>query len=89
MQMLSVYMVCADTLNSVQFTSGELSRADGVGFVFSQRLPCALSAFCSLQSLRSHHPRAPAAPAAPGAKNIQRIVSIFAQLPGHEGVQAN
>ncbi|OLQ07836.1 hypothetical protein AK812_SmicGene8705 [Symbiodinium microadriaticum] len=25
----------------VQFTSGELSRADGVGFVFSQRLPCA------------------------------------------------
>lgn len=25
----------------VQFTSGELSRADGVGFVFSPRLPCA------------------------------------------------
>eukprot|EP00438_Fugacium_kawagutii_P009148 Skav206189 [mRNA] locus=scaffold1844:147390:148169:- [translate_table: standard] len=25
----------------VQFTAGELSRADGVGFVFSQRLPCA------------------------------------------------
>lgn len=25
----------------VQFTSGELSRADGVGFVFSNRLPCA------------------------------------------------
>jgi len=25
----------------VQFTSGELSRADGVGFVFSSRLPCA------------------------------------------------
>jgi hypothetical protein len=24
-----------------QFTAGELSRADGVGFVFSQRLPCA------------------------------------------------
>jgi len=25
----------------VQFSSGELSRADGVGFVFSSRLPCA------------------------------------------------
>eukprot|EP00927_Polykrikos_kofoidii_P035787 TRINITY_DN30315_c0_g1_i1.p1 TRINITY_DN30315_c0_g1~~TRINITY_DN30315_c0_g1_i1.p1 ORF type:complete len:447 (-),score=80.25 TRINITY_DN30315_c0_g1_i1:101-1441(-) len=25
----------------VQFTGGEISRADGVGFVFSQRLPCA------------------------------------------------
>jgi len=25
----------------VQFTSGELSKADGVGFVFSHRLPCA------------------------------------------------
>lgn len=25
----------------VQFTAGELSRADGVGFVFSPRLPCA------------------------------------------------
>ena len=25
----------------LQFTAGELSRADGVGFVFSQRLPCA------------------------------------------------
>ena len=35
-----------DSLGSaLQFTSGELSRADGVGFVFSQRLPCALTAF--------------------------------------------
>ena len=27
----------------IEFTSGELSRADGVGFVFSQRLPCTLA----------------------------------------------
>merc|ERR1712113_1191691 len=24
----------------VQFTSGELSKADGVGFIFSSKLPC-------------------------------------------------
>ena len=45
----SIFLLCALRFSShphfaaiaLQFTAGELSRADGVGFVFSQRLPCA------------------------------------------------
>ena len=72
-----------------QFTAGELSRADGVGFVFSQRLPCAelSDSFPWIRECSSCTAwRWQSCPvtscyfilSSSGAKNIQRIVSIFA-----------